>query len=483
MGKPRNKFDRRTLLRGAGTVAIGLPFLDAMRSPRVFAAAPEPPVRALNVFFALGIPTPLQSEGYAGPLEPLEGLKNKLAIIRGIHQREADIPGTNAHTDGSLSAFTGMKPVGDLAGGPSLDQALKNASYPNGLPSGVQSSLLMGTFFRRGGAALPPHRFVRSWNADGSPVDFPKEKPVDLFSRIFGTDPVIDSGSREERLKRSVLDSVLGQYRFYKSEASNLGPASRARISDHLERVREYEQRAFRHEQSTSAGGCSVPSKPGPSTIPHGLAADPDGQGIDIGLEELVSEWRLMADLMSIAFQCDRFRFGSTTFQGAGERIRLKGRYSFEGKFIYDFDDAKDREGKSGARACSHEWWHEFSPSQQNVQLRAHAHLMMREVRYLLDRLDDPAYADENGASILENMMLTISTESGDGRHSNVPRELSGIFHAIGGANERFRTGQIIDVEDVAGLDLYNTMLEAMGVNSKLGPRSRSFSRVDQILR
>jgi hypothetical protein len=42
--------------------------------------------------------------------------------------------------------------------------------------------------------------------------------------------------------------------------------------------------------------------------------------------------------------------------------------------------------------------------------------------------------------------MITISTESGDGRHNDVKRELSGIFHAITGANGRFKTGQILDV-------------------------------------
>ena len=78
--------------------------------------------------------------------------------------------------------------------------------------------------------------------------------------------------------------------------------------------------------------------------------------------------------------------------------------------------------------------------------------------------------------------MVTISTESGDGRHNNVTRELSGVYHAITGANERFKTGQFVDVS-AEGLDLYNTMLEAMGVTQRLGPAGRAFSRVSQILR
>ena len=37
----RNVMSRRTLLRGAGTVAIGLPFLDEMRIQSAFAGEPE----------------------------------------------------------------------------------------------------------------------------------------------------------------------------------------------------------------------------------------------------------------------------------------------------------------------------------------------------------------------------------------------------------------------------------------------------------
>ena len=79
--------------------------------------------------------------------------------------------------------------------------------------------------------------------------------------------------------------------------------------------------------------------------------------------------------------------------------------------------------------------------------------------------------------------MITVSTESGDGRHSNVKRELSGVFHAISGANGRFKTGEIVDVKS-EGIDVYNTMLTAMGVKSKLGTeRSRVyFNRQDSSL-
>ena len=87
---------------------------------------------------------------------------------------------------------------------------------------------------------------------------------------------------------------------------------------------------------------------------------------------------------------------------------------------------------------------------------------------------------EANGKSILENSLFTVSTESGDGRHSDVKRELSGVFHAITGANGRFKTGKIMDV-GAEGIDVYNTILDGMDVPSRLGPKERERVSIDRI--
>ncbi|HCD00058.1 MAG TPA: hypothetical protein DER64_05970, partial [Planctomycetaceae bacterium] len=71
---------------------------------------------------------------------------------------------------------------------------------------------------------------------------------------------------------------------------------------------------------------------------------------------------------------------------------------------------------------------------------------------------------------------------SGDGRHNDPKRELSGVFHAITGANGRFKTGEILDV-GAEGLDVYNTMLAGMGVADRMGPENRPMRAVDKIRR
>lgn len=430
------------------------------------------PVRAFNVFFGLGVPAPFQDEGFAGVLEPLEPLARKLLVLRGVDQVRCDEAGINAHFDGASGAFTAEPPNGEArAGGPSIDQVVRKAHYPGGQPRGVTPTVVAGTYFRRSRVS----RYVHSYNYDGTVAATMQEKPRDLFDRIFGRVTLSDDrpDAQRDRLRRSVLDSVVGQYQYFTGINSPLGAKSRARLADHLDRIREFEMRAF---ESKPASG-REPSLPPRSRLAHGGYADPGGEGIDMELDALSAEWRLLCDLYALAVELDRVRFGSLTFLAAGERLRIKGEYLYEGRKIFQFDDAGQRNA-SGAKACSHEWWHDFAPGKPNVQLRAHAHMHVREVAYFLERLDE--VRDANGRSALENSMVTVSTESGDGRHSDVKRELSGVFHAISGANGRFKTGEILDL-GVEGVDLYNTMLAAMGASDRLGPADREMTPVDAI--
>jgi hypothetical protein len=467
--------NRRTLLRSAGAATIGLPLLEEMISSAALAASSKTvPVRAFNVFFGLGIPSPLQTEGFDGVLEPLKPLSDKLLIMRNVDQVRCDESGINAHYDGASGAFTAEPPDGEAkAGGPSIDQVVRKAHYPKGLPAGMVSTLIGGTFFRRSRVG----RYVHSYNMDGTVAATIQEKPRDVFERVFGTIEIAGAGkdARRQQLKRSVLDSVVEDYRFYTGANSPLGAVSKGRVADHLDRIREFEQRAFAmHKRNPNA-----PELPPRSDVPHGGPADPGGEGIDMKLDDLTTEWRLMSDIYALAIQLDRVRFGSLTFLAAGERLRVTGDYKYDGRLVYKFDDAKQLK-KSGSGGCSHEWWHRFNEKKKNEQLRAHAHMKMQQVAYFLHRLSDADSMEANGKTILENSLITISTESGDGRHNDVKRELSGVFHAITGANGRFKTGEIMDV-GAEGIDVYNTMLDGMGAKHHLGPKKRKTRSIDAI--
>ena len=260
---------RRTVLRGAGGALIGLPLLEEMTAA---SAESSVPVRAFNVFFGLGIPAPLQTEGFNGVLEPLKPLSEKLLIIRNVDQVRCDEEGLNAHFDGASGAFTAEPPNGEArAGGPSIDQVIRQTHYPNGQPPDIVPTLIGGTFFRRSRVS----RYVHSYNQDGTVAATMQERPRDLFDRVFGKVLLSDAApdERRQRLRRSVLDSVVGQYLYYTGANSPLGAQSRARVADHLDRIREFEQRAFARKEKDP----SEPQLPPRSRVAHGGYADPGG--------------------------------------------------------------------------------------------------------------------------------------------------------------------------------------------------------------
>ena len=198
----KSRISRRTMLKGLGSATIGLPLLEEMLVSTVTATSQSAvPVRAFNVFFGLGIPAPLQTEGFAGVFEPLEPLSDKLLIMRNVDQVRCDESGINAHFDGASGAFTAEPPEGEAkSGGPSIDQVIRRTHYPDGLPAGMVPTLVGGTFFRRSRVS----RYVHSYNEDGTVAALMQEKPRDLFDRVFGTISLAgdNTDARRQRLKR-----------------------------------------------------------------------------------------------------------------------------------------------------------------------------------------------------------------------------------------------------------------------------------------
>jgi hypothetical protein len=255
---------RRTMLRNAGAATIGLPFLEEMLISSASAAEKAAaPVRAFNVFFGLGIPAPLQQEGFDGVLEPLKPLSKKLLIMRGVDQVRADEKGINAHYDGATAAFTAEPPDGEAkAGGASIHQALRRSAYPKGRPPGMVPALVGGTFFRRSRIG----RYVHSYNPDGTVAATMQESPRDLFERVFGTIDAANENTddRRTRLKRSVLDTVVDEYKYYKGDNSPLGgdvERSRGRASGTNSRIRTaslHNERQSRRSAAATGISCAA---------------------------------------------------------------------------------------------------------------------------------------------------------------------------------------------------------------------------------
>jgi hypothetical protein len=442
--------NRRSFLRGAAGAAIALPFLPDLTPRRVLAADPEPPVRLLTGFFGNGVmheifdrDDPLAADGGLAPLRPF---LDKLAVLRGV-----DMNTRNGHPRGGGATFVGWSGREAQQEGPSIDIVARNALHPGGAPTPIRT-LLVSSHFRRN----HPYRMVHSWNEDGAPMGTPIERPTALFERLFGSvdvpgDDDDPAAARRLRYRRSVLDAVLADYRYTRSERAGLASDSRARIDDHLQRIRDIERRLF-----PEAGGdgdipggarCEAPARPADPEIPYGREADLAGVLVDH--DAWAETQRLLAELVAMALRCDLTRFGNVTFQASGERVRFRGPYDYNGATI-SFDDDQ----------AHHEHWHR----RRFPECEWHTHWIMGRFATLLGELDDPAFPDENGNTVLENMVFLLGAELGDGSAHNT----SNVFHAVSGGNGRIKTGGLVDV-NASSVTVYNTILGALGVGRRMG--------------
>jgi hypothetical protein len=453
----RQSLSRRTFLRGAGTVAIGLPFIDEMFSRSVYAQSQDVPMRAITVFFGLGCPQEYAAEGYAGALEPLRELEDRLTVFRGLDL----LDGRGFHWDGGAAVFTGGgKRTNSAAQGPSLDYVIRKHHHPNGLDGGRLQTLNTGFFFRRGEPNPDRTRIrtYRSWDDEGNVTEPPIEYPIDVFRHVFGDAPDGAVEDPEVRARRSVLDTVIEDYRHLCSERSGIGAASRARICDHLDQVRELERRIT----NTDMRACAAAAAPTPRDITGGQFRDTGGdRAIRLQLSDWVEVWRQHADVYVMALKCDMARFGNIMHQSAGERINLRGEYRYQGRLIHDFDwDLKAR--------GSHEHFHDWKSNPVDAEMVGkYIHLTMNEIVYFLKQLDDPNALDPNGKTIFENAFVIVGTELGDG---SGPHDTTKVLHALGPCGGRFRTGGFNDHRG-NGVDLYNTCLKGLGIDRFIGAR------------
>ncbi|MGF1510982.1 MAG: DUF1552 domain-containing protein [Myxococcota bacterium] len=453
----RHHLKRRTFLRGlmgASGVTIGLPFIDEMFERSVYAQS-SVPKRVVTMFFGNGVMPnildagdPLSSSSALSPLRPYRG---KVSVLRGV-----DMNAGTGHPRGGGATFVGFEGREESQRGPSIDVVARNELHPQGVPTSIQT-LLVASHFRRN----HQYRMVHSWNEDGSPMGRPIERPSELFTLLFGGSPSPGPGAgsgeevdKREVYRRSVLDAVLEDYQYIRSDRAGLSSQSRARISDHLDRIREVERKIFPEADpveppTTQPNSCaSGPSAPQDPDVPYGTEAN--AQGVVVDAAQWTETQHRLADLYALALRCDLVRFGNLTFQASGERVRLRGPWDYNGTTI-QFND----------NDAHHEHWHR----QRFPEVEWHIHYIMEKFAYFYGQLDDSNYPDANGRTILENGLFPIGAELGNGSSHNTRN----VFHTMTGADGAFRASQnVIDV-DSSSVNLYNTWLQGLGVGRTMG--------------
>lgn len=452
----RSVVSRRMLLKGAGSVLVGLPLLEeAMPKANAADAIPK---RMLTMSFGLGIEADLQAELWNGPLAPLESIAHKMMMFSNLSDANLAGSGTT-HFKVGASQFTGQKQPNDKkAGGPSLEQIMRQALHPNGVPSitGLPSKSA-GMWSRTGSIT----QYCRHWNNDGSPGELPERRPSKVFDAIFGRyDANTNNGAQDlkSRIQRSVLDSVLAQYQSLTGQNSYLGFDSKQKIINHLEQIRSIEKElasadgAADEIENTETNG--LPQKntySDPSDINFYDAQNGPTTGPKVDWQKAQQAFRLNGDLFALGFQMDALRFGSMVFVGAGEHLRFTGNYTAEKinkslNFSEVFDNSSPHDGI----------FHNYVKN----SVRVYQYYVVSQLAYVLQKMD--SLIEPNGKTVLDNSCVVLGTEYGKNHEDS-----GNIFHAVAGGNNLFRTGQISQKHNFN--DVYKTVLDAYAINHNIG--------------
>ncbi|MBA2663340.1 MAG: DUF1552 domain-containing protein [Bradymonadaceae bacterium] len=438
----KKAMSRRGFLKGAGAVAIGLPFMDLMLGAwGAQAAEIEVPKRLVTFFFANGCPPALWLPQGVGrdfvldrALAPLEGLRSKIALVSGLHDPAGKAGSGDDHSRGSGAFCVGHsnpyqesdsfdasgKRFASSAGGASLEQFARERLRPQTLLGSLEVATMRGAPFSR-------TYHIKSWRGVNQPNP-PILNPLDTCDRIFGVErPTAlptDGEARQARYQQSVLDTILPEYHRVTSERYGLSAMSRTMIGDHLDAVRELERRATLNEREMLAA-CLRPDQP--------------QSYAETRYSEYAEVFKLQAELVAMALRCDVTRFSSVMLGAGGEGFKLS---EFEG--------------------AHHELGHQWNARPDN-DFVVYTRFQMELFAHFLRALDSPEHLEANGKSVLENSVVLAGTEiSNPSNHDH-----DEMLYMVAGGAGAIRTGYHHRIGDKRAVnDLYTSCLHAVGVDA-----------------
>ena len=429
------RIGRRALLRGAGGIALGLPFLEAMTPFGRLAQAATPPPKRFLVFFSPDgnihenwVPTGTETAfTLSRILAPLEAHKQKLVILDGIENKVGGYsarPGDD-HMKGMGTMLTGIglldgstqggagDPAG-LAGGISVDQTIANAigtgtkfkSLELGVEAGSSGTVWGYSAYAGANQPLPPDN-----------------NPAAVFTRVFGSVGA-DTGAiaRLQAERRSVLDAVTQGYARLNPR---LGAADRAKLDEHLTNVRDLETRLT----AVGATGANCVPPPNPGKVDYKAN------------DNFPTIGKLQTDLMVMALACDLTRVGTLQFEQSVGNVR------------FTWVDPAITRGH-------HDLSHDGDGLTDTIEQLTKINLWYsQQLAYLLDSLQRLKEAD--GTSVLDNTLLIWVNELARGNahsHDRMPYVLAG------GAGGALRTGRFLSYKKTSHNDLLVSCMNLMGV-------------------
>ncbi|MDD9938137.1 MAG: DUF1552 domain-containing protein [Myxococcales bacterium] len=455
------KLDRRTVLKGAAGVTIGLPVLECMLDDHGVAHAQSGgalPQRYGIVFAgqALGgddheknrsringelmtregdfIVPPESGSGYTitTPLRSAQHLVDDFSLVSGMRipynessAEPGDVPAGGAYRDfhggGSSPLLSGMRSTAAsfTANGPTSDQVVAQMQSGQTL---IDSLVLRAqpSFYLAGYSFAGRHRI--SYSAAGSPVEA-QDSPQTAFTSLFGNFMPDDSGQQaqhdfDQRSRRSVLDLILGKR---DTLLAKVGATDRVRLGDHFDAIRDLERRVSEVPQ-VAAGQCMVPTDPGADpTVGTDIAGSGSADiGTNDGYSDEFTRSRVMADLIHMAWVCDLTRVA--TLQVTAFQSHMN---------VYPITDGVDSPIplNRGILADLHEVGHNGDTEMRGqlaVSLCLEWHI--KHWAYLMDKLKA---TPEGAGTMLDNSVLVFMNEAGHGRHLNSPSDAEPKTHSV----------------------------------------------------
>jgi hypothetical protein len=307
----RRALNRRAFLTGAGTVAIGLPFLEGLPSRSAW-AADSPPVFTffivaqngqVNKSFFPSATGALTTAGLAGATDIATSVLSphaaNLLFLKGINYPNPG-PKSCGHAEANVQTLTGLSPAANgntaYSAGPSADTLIGKTlgADPLALYAGAKGFIAERISFKAAGAGQ-----VRSADVN----------PYLLYSKVVGlagaapttpgTTPTVDPVAQElANRRKSVNDLVRGELKDLMN-MSVLSAADKQRLDQHFQAIRDIE---------VSMGGM----------VPTGAACSKDGLPVDryealktgfvfkgAQMEDYV---KLHLQIMAVAFGCNYSR-------------------------------------------------------------------------------------------------------------------------------------------------------------------------------
>ena len=423
------RLDRRTLLRGAGGIAIGLPFLEIMSAPGRASAQAQPVPKRFVVFFSADgsirenwTPTGTETNfTLSRILTPLEPYKQNIVVLDGVDNLVATKGLGDDHMRGMGSMLTGIEllpgttqggagdPAG-LAGGISVDQKIANVISKTNKFKSLEFGVLSGS----GGDVWSYTSY-----ADANVPLPPDNNPASVFKRVFtdvGADQTAINALRAQR--KTVLDAVADGYG---SLAPKLGASDKMRMEAHLAEIRDLETRLA---ANVSVGAsCTKPLAP---TIDY--KANDNFPAIG----------KAQMDLLVMALACDLTRVATIQWERSVGDVR----------FTW-----------LGATRGHHAISHDPDTTLDSVEMLTKINVWYAEqFAYLLGKM---ASIKEGTGTMLDNTLVFWCNELSRGNvhsHPDMP------FVLAGGAGGALKTGRLLTYPKTPTVSHNNLLVSLMNL-------------------